>query len=97
MTAKLDDLLGRLRSAQADRSLDAIESEVLNRISASRRHRRAQGALAPVQLATVGLSLLFGLTVGAVLAGTAPSHARTTALFDSVARLAPSTLLEGHK
>lgn len=94
MLPNLDELLGQLATQCPDRELEGLEGEVARRVAAMRRDRRLLAAIAPVQIAAVGLSLLMGIVVGGFLAASASTRAAGP-LFETATSLAPSTLLEG--
>ena len=94
MNERLDRLLDRLASAPADRSLDFLDVEVGRTINKRRNEARTASALAPVRVASVGLALAMGVTVGGVTAATAIVTPPQPGVFSMAADLAPSTLLE---
>ena len=93
MSEQLDNLVRRLASAPTDRSLDQLETRVSRGIVRRRAQARISAALAPVGLASVGLSLAMGLAVGGVTA--AAASPRNADALSVMADLSPSTLLEG--
>ncbi|MEO7774894.1 MAG: hypothetical protein ABIT61_09430 [Steroidobacteraceae bacterium] len=97
MSNRLDELLARVADRPSDRTLDSLEAEIARRITTSRRDQLAVAALVPVQVAAISLSLALGIAVGGVVAMSAPLQAQRGLLFENVAPLAPSTLLEGRE
>ena len=95
MSDRLDELMGRLAGSPADRALDGLEAEIGHRIRVSRREARTTRLLAPVRIASIGLALAMGVTVGGVTAAAAMAGPRTPGVFSAATQLAPSTLLEG--
>jgi hypothetical protein len=91
MDKRLDQLFEQLAAAPADRSLDFLDFEVGRAIGRRRGEARIASALAPVRVASVGLALAMGVTVGGVTAIVAPLQ---PASFSMAANLAPSTLLD---
>jgi hypothetical protein len=95
MTDRIDELLGRLRTAPRDHELDRLESAVFSRIDA--RRDAFAGRTLQVQLAVTCGALLLGLAVAqfaGIEAMTMPLHSEIVVLSDDSA-LAPSVLLEG--
>ena len=93
MDKRLDQLLERLARTPADRSLDSLDIEVGRAIGRRRREVGTASALAPVRVASVGLALAMGVTVGGVIAATALVTPSEPGVFSLAASLAPSTLL----
>ena len=93
MTDPVDQLLQELAARPSDVRLQGLEATLAGRIARRRRARATRHRLVPFQIATVSLSLLIGVTVGIVSSRGAAT--RSASLFESVARLAPSSLLEG--
>lgn len=94
MDERLDQLFERLAAMPAERSLNLLDFEVGRAISKLRGAARAASALAPVRVASIGLALAMGVTVGGVTAATAIVTPRPAGAFSTAASLAPSTLLE---
>jgi hypothetical protein len=94
MDERLDQLLERLAATPAERSLNFLEFEVGRAISKQRGSAQTASALAPVRIASIGLALAMGVTVGGVTAATAIVAPRPAGAFSMAANLAPSTLLE---
>ena len=97
MSDRLDELVRRLAGSPADRPLDGLEADIGRRILESRREARTTTALAPVRIASVGLALAMGITVGGVTAAAAMAGTRPSGVFSAATQLAPSTLLEGRR
>jgi hypothetical protein len=97
MNEPLDSLLRRIAARDHASELTGLEATVLHRIGAARQSARTRAALVPFQVATVILSLALGIASGLWLDGSHPVPKQPPGLFDSVARLAPSSLLEGRE
>ena len=95
MSERLDYLVERLAALQTDRQLEHFDADVNRGITRWREEARTASALAPVRVASIGLSLAMGVTVGGVSAATAIAAPRHPAVLQMQAELAPSTLLEG--
>lgn len=91
MSERLEHLIEQLASAPIDRSLDALEREVIQGIQRRRAEARLATTLAPVGVASVALAMAMGLTVGAALAVRPADRSSGIAMTSG---LAPSTLLE---
>src|SRR5438094_7011290 len=93
MSDDLDDLLGALARAPADRSLQGLENSVMRGVARTREDRRALRALAPLNMAMVGAALAIGLATGG-FAGFAGLHGHSAApALSGGLSLAPSNLL----
>jgi len=95
MSERLDELVARLAASPTDRSLDGLDAQIGHSIANRRREARTQAALAPVRVASIGLALAMGVTVGGALATSAIVAPHPYGTFSIAANLAPSTLLEG--
>lgn len=95
MTLNVDELVQRLAVQPIDRSLDGLELEVSRDIARRRADLKTNAALAPVRLASIGLALAMGVTVGGLVAASTISTPQQFSTFSTMAHLAPSTLLEG--
>jgi hypothetical protein len=95
MEERLDHLFERMSATPADRSLDMLDLEIGRAISRRRREARTATALAPVRMASIGLALAMGVTVGGVTAATAIVAPPQPGAFALAGDLAPSALLEG--
>lgn len=95
MTLNIDELVQRLAVQPIDRSLDGLELEVSRDIARRRADLKTNAALAPVRLASIGLALAMGVTVGGLVAASTISTPQQFSTFSTMAHLAPSTLLEG--
>ena len=93
MSEQLDHLIAQLAAAPADRSLDHFEAQVGRGIAIRQSRVRTAAALAPVRVASIGLALAMGVTVG-VTAASSVAGPHPAGLFGVAADLAPSTLLE---
>lgn len=91
MSERLDELLGRLATTAPDGSLDHLETDVWRTIRLRQRDARTVAALAPVCVASIGLALAMGITVGSATAANAIAQPNG---LSSPVRLAPSNLLE---
>ncbi len=90
MTRNFDDLLTLWAATPVNRSLDALEPSVWERVEALRNER----LVSQLRLGTVAIALATGLTVGGVGAVAAPSPAGEMAIFTVDAGLSPLTRLE---
>lgn len=97
MSERLDELVSRLATRPADRSLDGLEAHIGRSIAVRRRETRALAALAPVRFASVSLALAMGLTAGGAVAASAVLAPQHDGALSSGAHLAPSNLLEGRR
>lgn len=97
MNERLDELVAHLATGPLDRSLDGLEAEVSRSIATRRRDARTAAALAPVRVASIGLALAMGVTVGSAVAAGAAVTMHPYGTFSAAAHLAPSTLLEGRE
>jgi hypothetical protein len=95
MTRDLDDWMAALAAAPTDRSLASLETAVGSEIAARRHQARTLRALAPVQVATIGVALAMGLTAGGAVAITSIRTPPPAGAFAAATQLAPSTLLDG--
>jgi hypothetical protein len=95
MSDRLDELVSRLAGSPTDRALEGLEAEVGRRIRVSRREAQTTTLLASVRIASIGLALAMGITVGGMTAAGAMAGPRAPGVFSAAAELAPSTLLEG--
>lgn len=95
MNERLDHLVDRLAAAPTDRSLEHFEAQVTRGIARRQAQARAAAALAPVRVASIGLALAMGVTVGGVTAASSMGAPRPAGAFGVTADLAPSTLLDG--
>lgn len=95
MSNQLDELFRRLARAPTDRSLDSLEAEIARAIGLHQREVRNAAALTPVRIASIGLALAMGVTVGGVAAAAAVAHPHPAVGATSAIRFAPSNLLEG--
>lgn len=95
MTLNIDELVQRLAVQPIDRSLDGLELEVSRDIARRRADLKTNAALAPIRLASIGLALAMGVTVGGLVAASTISTPQQFSTFSTMAHLAPSTLLEG--
>jgi hypothetical protein len=95
MNERLDHLVELLASSPTDRSLDHLEAQVTRGIAGRRAHARTAGALAPVRVASIGLALAMGVTVGGVTAASSSARPHPVGALSMTTALAPSTLLEG--
>ncbi|MFI4964329.1 MAG: hypothetical protein ACHP9T_03080 [Caulobacterales bacterium] len=93
----MDELVGRLAGSATDHGLEGLEAEVGRRILLLRRQARTTTLLAPVRIASIGLALAMGTTVGGVTAAGALAGPRAPRVFSAAVELAPSTLLEGRR
>jgi hypothetical protein len=93
----LDRDLQALKAAPADRALDQLEPAVWRRIEAARRVRTDAGVLSPAGVAAVAVAMAVGVAIGGTSASEALAERQEVAVFSVDARLAPSTLLEGHR
>ena len=91
MSERLDELVGRLAAAAPDRSLDDLETDVWRTIRLRQRDARTVATLAPLCVASIGLALAMGITVGSATAAAAIAGPNG---LSSPAHLAPSNLLE---
>ena len=94
MNERLDHLVDRLAASPTDRSLDHLEAQVSRGIAGRQAQARTAAAMAPVRVASIGLALAMGVTVGGVTAASSIGSPRLAGAFGA-ADLAPSTLLEG--
>jgi hypothetical protein len=90
----LDDWIVSLAAAPADRSLDALETEIGRAIAARRGEARTVKALAPMRVASIGLALLMGVTAGSAAAMAAIRLPGPGGPLAAGTQLAPSTLLD---
>lgn len=90
MTRDFDDLLTRWAATPVDRSLDALEPLVWERVDALRNERLAS----QLRLGAVAMALATGLTAGGVGAGAAPRPPGDMAIFTVDAGLSPLARLE---
>ncbi len=95
MSERLDELVAHLAASPTDRSLDGLDGEIGRSIADRRIHARTSAALAPVQVASIGLALVLGAAVGGAVATSAIVAPHPYGTFAIAANLAPSTLLEG--
>ena len=95
MSERLDQMIARLAAVPPDLPLDGFEAEVGRGVGRWRADARIASALGPVRLASIGLALVIGVTVGDATATGSMAAARSAGLLSSAADLAPSTLLEG--
>lgn len=95
MTERLDRLFEQLAAAPADRSLDFLDVEVGRAIGKRRSDARTASALAPIRVASIGLTLAMGVIAGGVSTAAATGAPRQPGAFPVAASLAPSTLLDG--
>ena len=95
MSDRLDHMVARLAATPPDLPLDGFEDEVIRGIARWRAEARIAAALGPVRVASIGLALAIGVSVGGVTATGSIAAARSPGLFSPAAALAPSTLLEG--
>ena len=93
MSDDLDDLLGRLARAPADRSLQGLEVSVMSGVTRTREERRALRALAPMHVAMIGAALAIGLAAGGAAGLSTASAGPAAPGLTSGLSLAPSTLL----
>lgn len=94
MDDRLDQLFERLAATPTDRSMDLLDLEIGRAIGRRRGETRTAAALAPVRMASVGMALAMGVTVGGVIAATAIGVPRQPGAFLLAGNLAPSALLE---
>ena len=97
MNERLDHLVERLAASPTDRPLHHFEAQVTREIAKRRARAHTASALAPVRVASIGLALATGVTVGGVTAASSVAAPRAAGLFSVSADLAPSTLLERGK
>ena len=95
MSERLDHLVERLGALPTDRSLEHFDAGVDRGIARWQAQTRTAKALAPVRVASIGLALAMGVTVGGVTAAASITAPRNAGGFPLAADLAPSTLLEG--
>lgn len=96
MEDRIDALVRRLAVLPADRSLENLEAEVTAAIEGQ---PKALSTLrfGPLRLASVGIALAMGIAAGGLSAAAAMSDSDPHGALLNWARLAPSTLLEGHR
>ena len=97
MSDQLDSLVERLAAAPTDRSLDHFEADVGRGVARWRARAQTARTLAPVRIASIGLALAMGVTVGGVTAAASIAVPRAQGVFSTATDLAPSTLLEGQQ
>lgn len=97
MSERLDSLVERLAATPTDHSLDHFDADVGRSVARWRARARTARALEPVRVASIGLALAMGITVGGVTAAASIAVPRTQGVFSPAADLAPSTLLEGQR
>ena len=95
MSHELDALLSGLRQIGPDRSLAGLEAGVLGGIAQLREASRANTALTPLRVASIGIAMAIGVTAGGMAAARTAVEPRQLSAFSADAHLAPSTLLEG--
>lgn len=94
MARELDDLLGALRAAPLDASLDGLEAGVWSRIEEQRRARASAGGGLSTQFAVAVAALVMGAVMGGAVAERRPGAAEAVVLSED-AHLAPSVAIEG--
>jgi hypothetical protein len=94
MAKELDDLLGALRAAPMDASLEGLESGVWARVEERRRAQSMAGGGLRMQLAVAVAALAMGAVVGGVAAERRPARSEMVVLSED-AVLAPSVAIEG--
>ena len=92
MREHLDEVIRRLAAAPIDRDLTDLNAQIARGVRLYRRESQTTAALGSVRLASVGLALAMGVTLGSAAAIRA---LQPLATFSAAAHLAPSTLLEG--
>lgn len=97
MNEQLDEVVRRLAMAANDRDLNGLDVEIARSIRLRRRDTQAASALGSVRLASIGLALAMGATIGGVAASAAITTPQAYGTFSADAHLAPSTLLEGRR
>ena len=97
MNERLDHLVERLAASATDRSLDHFEAHVNRGIAERRTQARTASALAPIRVASIGLALAIGVTVGGIIAASSVPAPHPAGAFFAAADLAPSTLLDGRQ
>ena len=95
MNERLDGVVRRLAMVATDRDLNGLDVEIARSIRVRRRDAQAASALGSVRLASIGMALAMGATVGGVAASAAITPSQADGTFSADAHLAPSTLLEG--
>ena len=95
MDERLDSLVERLAALPTDRSLDHFDADVDRGRVRWEALAHVSRALAPVNVASVGLALAIGLTVGGATAAASVAVTHPPVAFPVASELAPSTLLEG--
>jgi hypothetical protein len=96
MSRRLDDELSSLKAEGSPTSLSQLESAVWRRIDAEREDRAAWSIFLPVRAAAVVAALGIGVAGGGFAAAAVASEPHEISVFSIDARLAPSTLLDGH-
>lgn len=94
MAKDLDDLLGALKAAPMDASLDTLESGVWARVDERRRAQSQTNGGLRTQLAVAVAALLMGAVVGGVAAERKPARSEMVVLSED-AGLTPSVAIEG--
>jgi hypothetical protein len=95
MNEHLNEAIRRLAMASNDRDLASLDVEIGRGIRLLRRDAQAASALGTVRLASIGLALAMGATIGGVAARAAITAPPAYGTFPADAHLAPSTILEG--
>ena len=96
MSDQFDALVARLAAAPTDHRLDQLDGEIARGIQHRRRDAQTVRTLAPMQMVSLCLALVVGVTAGGAVAITAAKPEPLSAFF-SASSLAPSTLLEGRQ
>ncbi|MCX7587786.1 hypothetical protein [Phenylobacterium sp. 58.2.17] len=94
MSDQFDALVARLATAPTDHPLDLLDGEIARGIERRRRDAQTLRTLAPMQMASLCLAMVVGVTTGGALALNLAKPEPLGAFF-SASSLAPSTLLEG--
>lgn len=93
MMRDFDDLLTRWAATPVDRSLDALEPLVWERVDALRNER----LVSQLRLGAVAMALATGLTAGGIGAVAAPRPPGDMAIFTVDAGLSPLARLEASR
>lgn len=96
MSDQFDALVARLAATPTDRALDQLDAEIARGVQRQRRDAQTLRTLAPMQMASLCLALVVGVTTGGAVTMAAAKPKPSEAFF-SVSNLAPSTLLEGRQ
>lgn len=96
MSRRLEDELAALKHQPLAAGAEDLEPEVWRRIDASRQAQAATPLLLPLRAAAVFGALGIGVATGGVAAVAAAAEPHEISVFSIEARLAPSTLLDGH-